>query len=207
MQMERFDMLTLYHSPQTRSSRVVWLLDELDALAACTIKKVTIARSDGSSTADPNNPHPEGKVPVLDHDGVLITESGAIMLYLTDMFPQAGLGRDIGDPQRGAYLNWLHYYGGVIEPVLAAQFSDMDVSDLFKTTFRSPQEMGARLATTLEETPYLLGDRFSAADLLIVAPFTWFPAMAPDHPAIQGWIERCAARPAYHRMNQRDAPN
>lgn len=198
-------MLKLYHSPQSRSSRVVWLLEELGATAQCQIVDVSIARSDGSGVADKKNPHPEGKVPVLEHDGALIMESGAIMLYLTDMFPDAGMGRDIGDSQRGQYLSWLHYYGGVIEPVLAAQFSEMETSAMFQATFRGPDEMAARLVGALDGSPYLLGDQLSAADLLIVAPFIWFPAMAPDISSVRDWVARCADRPAYRRMVERDS--
>ncbi len=197
-------MLKLYHSPQSRSSRVVWLLEELDAMDQCKIIDVTIAHSDGTGGADKINPHPEGKVPVLEHDSALIMESGAIMLYLTDLFPKAGIGRDINDRQRGTYLSWLHYYGGVMEPVLAAQFSEMEPSAMFKSTFRGPSKMAERLGRALEKSRYLLGDEFCAADLLIVAPFTWFPAIAPDIDHVQSWIKRCMDRSAYRKMAVRD---
>lgn len=197
-------MLRLYHSPQTRSTRILWLIEELGVRDQVDLAPVHIARQTGG-TSDPANPHPEGKVPVLDHDGTLIMESAAITLYLTDMFPDAGLGRSVGDAGRGAYLTWLHYYGGVMEPVLTMQFSTLTPDQMFVSNFRGFDEMAARLSSALTRGPYLMGDAFSAADLLIVAPFIWFPAMAPDTPQVQDWITRCAARPLFAKVGQEDA--
>ncbi|MBD2383799.1 glutathione S-transferase, partial [Trichormus variabilis FACHB-319] len=76
-------MLTLFHAAQSRSGRIVWLLEELRA--PCAIEHVDIYRSlTGTGRSDPANLHPDGKVPALMHDGALITESAAIALYLTD---------------------------------------------------------------------------------------------------------------------------
>ena len=76
-------MLRLHHAPRSRSSRIVWLLEELGA--ECEIVYTNIARMDGSGDEDPANPHPDKKVPALVHNGALITESSAIVLYLTDL--------------------------------------------------------------------------------------------------------------------------
>ncbi len=80
---------------------------------------MNIPRMDGSGAADPDNPHPDKKVPALVHDGVLVTESAAIFAYLTDLFPHAGIAPVVGDEKRGPYLSWLAYYAGVIEPVVS----------------------------------------------------------------------------------------
>ena len=196
--------MRLYHSPQTRSTRILWLLEELGVRSEVEVKWVSIQRSDGSSHADSTNPHPEGKVPLLDHDGVHIRESSAIVLYLTDLFPGKGLGRNIGDMHRGDYLSWLHYYGGVIEPVLTVHFSTMTPDDLFKFSFRGFEELSDRLTGHLSENQYLLGETFSAADLLISAPFIWFSAMAPDTKPVREWIARCAERPAFKKVTEED---
>ncbi len=96
-------MLTLFHAPQSRSGRIVWLLEELGA--SCEIEYVGIFRAQsGTGAPDPANPHPDRKVPALLHDGALVTESAAIALYLTDLFPKAGLGAPVGSPERAAYL-------------------------------------------------------------------------------------------------------
>ena len=81
--------------------------------------------------SDPHNPHPDKKVPALVHDGTLVTESVAIIQYLTDQFPQAGLGPAIGDPRRGAYLTWLAYYAGVMEPVIAIEIGGLALHSFF----------------------------------------------------------------------------
>lgn len=196
-------MLTLYHSPRSRSSRIIGLIDALDIWGEVDIRIVDITHNDGSGARDPKNPHPEGKVPLLIHDEVEIWESNAIILYLTDLFPDAGMGPVAGDPQRGRYLSWLAWYGNVVEPIMvigAAQVSH----PVFDVTFRGVPEMTARLANALEEAPFLMGDRFTAADLLLSSPFTWFPEATPDNAAIKAWIERCKSQPLVQQTAEFD---
>jgi glutathione S-transferase len=160
-------MLTLYHAPQSRSSRFVWLLEELGA--DYNIVYTTIPRRDGSGAADPGNPHPYKKVPALVHDGVLVTESAAIALYLTDLFPKAGIGPQVGDKDRGPYLSWLAYYAGVIEPVVNFQFLGLGDHEGLARTFRGRAEMDQHLLAALGKGPYVLGEKFSSADILVVS--------------------------------------
>ncbi|WP_026597252.1 glutathione S-transferase family protein [Methylobacterium sp. 77] len=185
-------MLTLYHSPKSRSTRIVALLRELDALDEVTIEIVTIPRQDGSGHRDAGNLHPEGKVPYLVHDGVAIWESSAIMLYLADLFPKAGLGIPPGHPQRGAYLSWFAWYSGVVEPVMLLEAIGVS-HPAIASTFRSGAEVRRRLAAALAEGPFLFGDRFTAADMLLHSPYAWFGK--PGEPILDAWIERCMARP------------
>jgi len=188
-------MLALYHAPRSRSSRIIRLIDELDIWTEVDIRLVGITHSDGTGGHDPKNPHPEGKVPLLVHDGVEIWESNAIILYLTDLFPNAGMGPSVGDPQRGRYLSWLAWYGNVVEPVLVLGAAELS-HPILDVTFRGLAEMTARLNAALDAAPYLLGERFSAADLLMVSPFHWFPDAAPEGSPIRAWIARCEARPS-----------
>ena len=197
-------MLTLYHAPLSRSSRIVRLLEELGARDRVEIRTVDISRRDGSGGHDPDNPHPEGKVPLLVHDGVQVRESNAIILYLTDLFPEAGLAPRIGDPARGTYLSLLAYYGNVMEPVLVLQVAGL-AHPVLTVTLRGVPEMEARLAEALAGRDFLLGDRFSAADLLLVSPFVWFPEAMPAAPAIRAWVARCEARPSAARTTEFDA--
>ncbi|MFD0981844.1 glutathione S-transferase family protein [Tropicimonas aquimaris] len=191
-------MLTLYHAPQSRATRAYQLVDELGALDKVAIKTVTIPRRDGTGGRDPSNPHPEGKVPTLIHDGEVIRESPAIFLYLTDLFPEAGLGPLPGQPGRGSYLSWLAWYGGVMEPVMHFHMFGIDHPGL-ANTFRGYDEMVERLCTALADAPWLLGERYSAADLLIGSTFAWMPDAIPDDPKVRDWVARCAARPAVAR--------
>ena len=107
-------MITLYHHPKTRSSRFIFLLEELEV--PYTIKLVTVRRADGTGAVDPANPHPHGKVPAISDDGAAVYESPAIALYLTDQYPKNHLGPLVGQLERGSYLTWLSYYSGVLEP-------------------------------------------------------------------------------------------
>src|SRR5580698_7956525 len=97
-------MITLYHRPKTRSSRFIFLLEELGA--PYEIKQVTTRTREGGAP-DPANPHPHGKVPTISDDGEVVFESPAIALYLTDKYPTAGIGPTIGNAKRGAYLSML----------------------------------------------------------------------------------------------------
>lgn len=198
-------MLTLVHAPQSRSTAVLQLLDELGALDQVTIQTVTIHRLMlGSGAPDPANPHPEGKVPLLIHNGTLIRERNAILLYLTELFPDTGLGIPPGHPQRGAFLSWLAYYGNVMEPVFLGLFAGI-TAPAYHSVFRGPAEVTAALSGALTQGPWLLGDRYTAADLLISGVFAWAPEMIPDVPAIKDWIARCQARPSVARTLALDA--
>ncbi len=183
-------MLELYHAPRSRSSRIISLLDELGALDKVEVKIATIPRQDGSGGRDSTNPHPEGKVPLLIHDGAMIRESNAIILYLTDMFPRPDFAPVIGDPKRGPYLSWLAYYGNIVEPVLLIGAAEVK-HPILDATFRGIAEVSQTLKSALSQNNYLLGDTYTAADLLLSSPFTWFPAFTPDIAEIKSWVARC----------------
>ncbi len=195
-------MITLYHSPNSRSTRIVALLKDLDALDTVGIEVVTIPRMDGTGARDPRNPHPDGKVPLLDHDGVLVWESSAIVQHLAELFPDAGLSVPAGDPRRGAYLSWLAWYAGVVEPVLTLQALGIDHPGLSRT-FRTADHVKARLAAALADRPYLLGEHYTAADLLLHSPYAWFGK--PGLPAIDAWVDRCTDRPGARFAAEFDA--
>lgn len=196
-------MLTLHHAPQSRSSRIIWLLEELGA--EYTIKITNIPRMDGSGASDPGNPHPDKKVPALVDDGVLITESIAIVQYLIDKFPAAGLGPRIGDAKRGPYLSWLAYYAGVIEPVINIGFAGLADNQALQRTFRDRAALDRHILAALEGSPYVLGDRFTGADILIASMGQWARTMLPEGAVIDAYLERCNTRPALARARAKDA--
>ena len=191
-------MLTLYHAPKSRSSTILVLLAELGILDKVEIRQVTIPRQDGSGGRDPANPHPEGKVPYLVNGADHVRERGAIMLYLTDMFPEAGLGPLPGDPGRGQYLSWFSWYQGVLEPVAILNFFKIEHPALM-ATFRDYDTAIRQLDEVLGQQPWLLGDRFSAADLLIASPLLFFGTDMPRTPAIDAWAQRIQSRPSMAR--------
>jgi len=197
-------MLTLFHAPQSRSSRLVTLIDEMALQDRVKIHTVTIPRMDGSGGPDAANPHPERKVPALLHDGTLVTETAAIILYLTNLFPEAKMAPPPGDPRHGAYLTWLFWYGNVVEPVLLLEAAGISHPSLH-ATLRGHPEIDARLRAALDRGPWLLGDSYSAADLLCHSPYAWFKEATPEDPLIRDWVARCQARPAAERTRASDA--
>src|SRR3954471_20918016 len=154
----RQPMITLYHAPRSRSGRFIFLLEELGA--PYEIHTVSLRRGDGSGALDPANPHPHGKVPVISDDGTLVFESAAIALYLTDKFPAAGIGPMVGDPQRGAYLTWLAYYAGVMEPAWMSLFMKWEVPRGTAGWVKADEVMEF-VNASLAKGPYLLGEKFS----------------------------------------------
>jgi len=192
-------MLTLYHAPRSRASRMLALIDELGAWDKVQIVTAEIRRVDGSTSPGAPNPHPEGKVPYLVHDGVGIWESPAIALYLTELFPQAGMGRPVGAPDRGRLLSWLAWYGDVLEPVVVAVFAGLE-HPILHETFRGLPEAIARIEGALEDQPYLMGADYTAADLLVASTFLFAPQLTPTTGPIGAWLERCAARPSRQAM-------
>lgn len=200
-------MLKLVHAPMSRSSRILWLIDEMGIGDRVEVQQVRIRRFDGSGARDPANPHPEGKVPMLFHetgDGVArIMESGAVMLYLTALFPDSGLAPKPGTAKRGAFLTWLFWYGSVMEPVLTLAAAGVE-HPYVTAGLRGVAEVNARLRAALEQGPWLLGEQFSAADLLCFSPYNWFRDALPDDPLIRDWVARCLARPSVARVRAMD---
>ncbi|UWR41254.1 glutathione S-transferase family protein [Phaeobacter inhibens] len=186
-------MPTLYHSPNSRSSRVIAQLMLMGKLDDVDIVIVDVQRHDGSGGADPRNPHPEGKVPYLVTDqGQGIRESAAIMMYLDELFGQP-LSPAIGAPDRGAYLSWMAYSGGVLDPVLVAAFSGLEHPAL-AGAYRGMSEVCTALETALSEGDFLLGASLSVADILLASPFQWAPHLMPDSAIIKSWVERVGRR-------------
>lgn len=188
-------MLTFYHAPNSRSTSVLVLIHELGVADQVKTVIVDIPRQDGSGARDPANPHPEGKVPYLTDGSDYVRERAAVILYLTERFPQAGLGRSVGHPQRGEYLSWLFWYQGVFEPVAILSWTGL-THPAITASLRDYDTAIQRLDEVLSRQPYLLGDEFSAADLLCSGPFAWFGDQMPATPAILDWVARCQARPS-----------
>lgn len=196
-------MLTLFHAPMSRSSRILVLIDEMGIAGQIDIVTVNIPRQDGTGARDPLNPHPEGKVPALLHNGTLITESAAIILYLTTLFPGAGMAPTPGTPAQAACLGWLFWYGSVMEPVLLLEAMRITHPAL-TATFRGHPEVVARISAALAKGPWLQGDSYSAVDLLIHSPYAFYKEAMPDDPLIRDWVARCTARPAVARTRAAD---
>ncbi len=197
-------MITLFHHPRTRSSRFIFLLEELGT--PYEIHRIAnIRRADGTGGVDPQNPHPHGKSPALKDGDTLVFESTAIALYLTDRFPQNGIGPVVGDDTRGAYLSWLAYYAGVMEPAWMSAYMKWDIPR--GTAGWVPvDEVMAFVNATLAKGPYLLGEKFSAIDILVATTFKMFMGspLLEKTPLLDGYVDRVLARPAYARSQARE---
>ena len=197
-------MITLFHRAQTRSTRFIFLLEEL--AAPYQIKIVTTRTRDGSGAVDPANPHPHGKVPVIADDSEIVFESPAIALYLTDKYPQHGLGPLVGQAGRGAYLSWLSYYTGVLEPAFMSKFMNVEVPRATAGWVQVEAAMTA-VIKVLHAGPFMLGERFSAVDVLYGTTFAMFASspIMPKSADIDDYVKRVVARPAFARAQLRDA--
>lgn len=193
-------MLTLHHAPWSRSSRIVWLLEELGA--DYEIRHTDIPRQDGTGARDPGNPHPDGKVPALMHDGALITESAAVALYLTDLYPDAEMAPRPGEPERGPYLTWLAWTAGEMEPAYWGKIGGATETD---PHIRARYDaVNARIFSALEHGPYLMGDRFTAIDVMVGASLGWGREHTPPSEALDAYLARLAERPANKRAAEKD---
>jgi glutathione S-transferase len=197
-------MLTLFHSPESRSVTIMSLIEEMGIRDKIDLRVVTIPRMDGSGGRDPSNPHPEGKVPALVHDGVVITERAAIILQLTTLFPDSGLAPKVGTPEWGAFAGWLAWYQGVLEPVVILEGAGV-THPWLTAAIRDHKTAAARLRGALEKGPWIMGETFSAADILLHGPYAWFREATPDDPLIRDWVDRCMARPASAKVRTDDA--
>jgi glutathione S-transferase len=196
-------MITLYHRPKTRSTRFIFLLEELEA--PYQIRRVTTQTGDDRRAAGPENPHPHGKVPAISYDGTFVFESPAMALYLTDQFPKNQLGPLPGQRARGPYLSWLSYYSGVLEPALMCKF--MNIEAPRATAGWAPlADSVAAIMKVLAAGPYMLGERFSAVDVLYGTTFAMFAQspMVPKSAILDEYVRRTVTRPAFGRAQARD---
>lgn len=196
--------ITLFHSPNTRSSGALALLEELGAPYDLHVLDMKRGQQREAAYLAIN---PMGKVPaVLDGDAV-VTEQGAVFLYLADRFPDARLAPAIGDPLRGPYLRWLVYYGSSFEPALVDRAMKREPAAPGMCPYGDYDTMLKTLIDQLAKGPYLLGERFSAADVLWGTALTWTTMfkLVPELPVIVDYMARVNARPAVVRARKKDA--
>lgn len=195
--------ITLYHSPQTRSSATLALLEELSAPYELNVLNMKAGEQRRPAYLAIN---PMGKVPAILDCEVLVTEQVAIVIHLADRFPDAGLAPALGDPRRGAYLRWLAFYAGCFEPAVMDQFLQ-HTPPADQSIYRDFETMLDILEAQLAEGPYLLGDQFTAADILWGASLRWTMmfGIVPERPVFTAYSDRIGARAAMRKMDSLDA--
>jgi len=146
-------------------------------------------------------------VPAIWHNGGLVTEQPAVYLYLADLYPEKGLAPPIGDPLRGPYLRWMVFYGSSFEPALVDRAMKREPVQASTCPYGDWDTMFNTLVAQLECGPYMLGERFTALDVLWGSALRWTTLfkLVPELPVITAYIERIASRPAIQRATALDA--
>lgn len=198
------DTITFFHSPNTRSSGVRILLEELSAPYELHAVNMKAGEQRKPAYLAVN---PMGKVPAILRRGALVTEQVAIFIYLADLFPKAKLAPALDDPQRGPYLRWLIYYGSCFEPAVVDRAMKREPGQLAMVPYGDYDTMLKTLTDQLAKAPYFLGDRISAADVLWGTALTWTTRfkLVPELPVITDYIGRINARPAVAKVKALDA--
>jgi glutathione S-transferase len=197
--------LTLYHAAPSRSSIVHWMLEELRE--PYDIHLVSFKKGENRQPAYLAI-NPMGKLPALRHGDVVITEAAAICTYLADEFPRAGLNVPIGDPRRGIYLKWLFFGPSCVEPAVTERaFPRKDPPSRGTLGFGDYDTVMDVLAKGVgAANPYLMGEPFTAADVIIGSGLRWGMAfkLIPERPEFAAYVARLNARPALQRATERD---
>jgi glutathione S-transferase len=143
---------------------------------------------------------PMGKVPAIVDGEVSMSESAAICQYIADRYPDCGLAPAVDDPSRGKYLYWMYFTPAVIEPAMTDKFRGLETNRI-QSGWGDFDLMIETLENGLRDGPWLLGERFSAADVMVgsSAVFMIQFDMLPDSKIIEDYAARCLGRPAYQR--------
>jgi glutathione S-transferase len=196
--------LTFYHSPNTRSSGALVLLEELGADYELRVINMKAGEQRAPAYLAVN---PMGKVPAVMHGDALVTEQVAIFLYLADLFPRAQLAPALDDPLRGPYLRWLVYYAAAFEPAIVDRAMEREQAPLAMSPYGDYETMLRTLTDRLAQGRFILGERFSAADILWGTALGWTTMfkLVPETPVIMEYVERINARPSVAQVKARDA--
>ena len=193
--------IVFYHNPRSRSQMVHWMLEE--ASAPYRIVPIDFEKGEHKASAFLAI-NPMGKLPTIVHRGVVVTETAAIIAYIADNFPKAGLAPEPEDARRGAYYRWLFFGAGCFEPALLDKMMKRpEVERKAAVGWGSYEEVLAALKTALAGGPYLLGETFSAADVYVGSEIRF--AMMFGAPGLKGekvfddYVARLSARPAAQR--------
>jgi glutathione S-transferase len=191
--------IVFYHWPRSRGRTVHWMLEEIGA--PYRVQLINLEKGEHKS-AGFLAVNPMGKLPVLVHRGTVITETGAIITFLADQYPAAGLAPHIGEPARGAYLRWMFFAAACVDPAMIDRMLERPVPERVGAVgYGRYEHVFDVLEQTLAPGPYLKGERFSAADLYLGAQlgFGLMTKTLEPRAVFQAYLARVTARPAYAR--------
>jgi glutathione S-transferase len=193
----RGDAMKLYYNPKSRSAIAKWMLDECGA----DYEIVPIDFTKGEhKTPEFLKINPAGKLPALVDGDSRIFEGAAICLYLADKFTEANLAPKIGAPERGRYLSLMVYSTSQLEPAMGDSL--LGVTHLAQRGWTDFETARNVIEGELGDGPYLFGDWFTAADVMIGSMFIWRRMFGgqPDRPKLEAYVDRLLARPAAMKM-------
>ena len=195
--------LTLYHAAPSRSSIVRWLLEELGEPYELHVLILANGEQYAPGYLAVN---PMGKVPALRHGETIVTEAGAICTYLADEFPEAGLNVPIGDPRRGVYLKWLFFASCIEAAITDRAFPRRDQPHRGMLGYGDFDTVMGVAAKAVEPGPYLMGDQFTAADVVLGSTLRWgmMFGLLPKRPEFVAYGGRLEQRPALQRATALD---
>jgi glutathione S-transferase len=192
------EKIILYHGAPSRSSTALFMLEEVDAPYEL---RVLDLQNDEQRQPAYLAVNPMGKVPTIEHAGAVITEVGAICTYLADAFPAAGLAPPVGDPLRGPYLRWMFFQGNCLEPAMIDHAMKREPGRRGMMPYGDYETTVGTLEKVVENGPWFLGERYSAADVYVGSAIAWGLQfkLLPERDAFKRYAERLRQRPAYER--------
>jgi glutathione S-transferase len=200
---EASPQLTLFHASPSRSSIVHWMLEELGEPYKLEVLNLR--------AGDQRKPaylaiNPMGKVPTLKDGDVVVSEVAAICCYLADTYPKAKLAPPIGDKRRGDYLKWLFYGPSCLEPAMIDKALNRPPAPRTTAGWADYDTVIEVLRSAVGAREYLLGEQFTAADIIIGSGLRWgmLFKMFPDLPEFVTYVDRLKARPAMQRQLAKD---
>ena len=191
-------MMKLYWAPRSRSFTALWLMEETGQPYQRVLTDITTGAQKAPEYLAIN---PMGKVPALADGDATLAEAAAICAYVAERYPEAKLAPPLGDIRRAKYLYWLFFSPGCIEPAIVQLATKIEMNPV-AAGWGEAQRVFDVLDTALSKGPWLLGDTFSAADVMIGSGLNFAVRlfkMIPARPSFDAYIDRCMARPAFQR--------
>ncbi|WP_044873814.1 glutathione S-transferase [Pseudomonas sp. LFM046] len=196
--------VTLYHCPYTRSTGALTLLEELGVEYNLHVMNMKLGEQRKPEFLAIN---PMGKVPTLTHGDAVVTEQVSVYLYLADLYPEAKLAPPLGNPLRGPYLRWMVFYGSCFEPAVVDRVQKREPIPEQRSPYGDFDSVMNALVSQLKQGPWMLGEQFTAADVLWGSALNWTTqfGLIPEVPVIRDYVGRFIARPSYQRALAKDA--
>lgn len=196
--------LVLYHAVPSRSMTVHWMLEELGVPYEIELLQLETEEHKREEYLAVN---PMGKVPALRHGEIVVTETAAICAYLAEVFPEAGMDVPVGSNLRGEYLRWMFFSPVTVEPAVLWKALGSVVTEVDYQPFAELATVARTLQSALRGREFIVGEHFSAADVMIGSSIMWgtqlMPVM-PVHPELVEYWGRLEQRPAWQRASSAD---